>query len=250
MMVIGFGATALAQDGLNLSGIVGGTAIINDQVVAAGDSVGDLRVVTVAGDHVVLEGKAGKTLLRLKELDAKASKPAMARPSASGATPSMKPQAAPAAANPSQKVPEKASKHLDRSIENLKEADALLRSPVKYDALYVKAASYCDDAAREAQTALRLIYDEASRRPVTLHIAKVQQVRNAIIREKEELNTRVRTAIVNRQVFAGMTDQNVIASWGVPLSKTNVGPQERWAYKDPNGYQRNLNFSKGILVSF
>ncbi len=253
---LGWCAAVMAQEGLQLSGIVEGArrgAIVNDQIVTVGDSVGEYRVVEIGADHAVFENTKGKRTIRLKELDAKQTKPLRA-----GATPPVKPptvvnvpaEAAGNSQQPKSLIPEKASKHLDRSIDNLKQADELLKSQIKFDALYVKAAAFCADAGREAQAALRLIYDEGSRRPVQLHIAKIQQVQTAIIREKEDLNTRVRTAIVNQKIFVGMTSQNIISSWGPPLSKTNVGTQERWAYKDPNGYQRNLSFSKGILVSY
>jgi hypothetical protein len=249
-LVIG-GSAAAGADDLQLVGIMAGsrpTAIVNDQVVAVGDSVGSQRVVEIGTDHVVFEGPRGRLTKHLKELETKETPKAAP---VNKPKPAVKPQLnAPPSPAPMGKIPQKAGKHLDQSIEYLRDADELLKSQLKFNDLYERAGSFCANAAREAQLALNMIADEPSRKSVAQHITQVQKVQRAITRERDDFNTRVRTAIVNRQVFAGMTQQNVISSWGPPLSKTTIAAIERWVYKDPNGYQRNLNFSKGVLVSF
>jgi hypothetical protein len=245
-------AAAFADGNLQLSGIMQGsrpTAIVNDTIVAAGDFIEGYLVVEVGPDYVVFQNDQEKVVRRLKEEDKTNVKKGTA--SATGATPPKAPVVnAPADQRPAAATPERAGKRLDQSMEYLRQADDLLRAQIKFDALYVKAVSLCEEAAREAQAAIKLAPDEISRKSMQQHLAKIQKVQAAVVREKENLNTRVRTAIVNQQVFAGMTPQNVISSWGEPLSKTNVGKMERWAYKDANGYQRNLSFSNGVLVSF
>jgi hypothetical protein len=260
MLCFGAGVVALA-DGFELSGIFEGrvpTALVNDQIVGIGDQVGGYRVVEIGGDYVIIEDTKHKVTLHLKESKTAAPKVLPKPPSPSGATPPAKPPMAgmqspsAPALNPAARVqvPEKAGRHLDRSMDDLRQADELLKSPVKYDELYAKAAFMCSEASSEAQTALSGVADTAARNVIKEHLVKIQKVQQAITRERADLNTRVRTAVANQQIFNGMTTQNVISSWGPPLTKTNVGTLERWAYKDANGYQRNLNFSKGILVSF
>jgi hypothetical protein len=242
---------SVSAEEIKLSGIMGGDrpgAIINDQIVTVGDSVGNFRIVEIGGDYVVAEGPKGRVTVRLKEEKAAAPK-AKPAPALFGKPAAPKPKAAAAPAAPVQ-VPEKAGRRMDRSMDALRQADAVLKAPIPSDMMYVKAVGLCDEAAIEAQAALKNIPEGPGRKEVQNHLAKISKVKTAIIRDKEELNTRVRTAIVNRQVFQGMTMQNVISSWGVPLTKTTVGAQERWAYKDPNGYQRNLSFIEGILVAF
>jgi hypothetical protein len=250
-LFLGVCLSASAGD-LNLSGIFQGnqpTAFVNDQVVAVGDRIDGNRVVEIGNDYVVFENDKRRFVVHLKEAKAVSIKPAVR--SVTGATPPSVPRITPPAkpASPVQ-VPEKAGRYLDKSIENLRQADELLKSKVKFDGLYAKASMWCVDASREAQSALNNVSDEAGRNAVKDHLAKIQKLLTAIQKERAELNTRVRTAIANQQIFPGMTAQDVLSSWGTPLSKTNVGTLERWAYKDPNGYQRNLNFSGGILVSF
>jgi len=43
------------------------TAIINDHIVAVGDSLGDEKVLEINRDGVVLGGKRGKTVIKLKQ---------------------------------------------------------------------------------------------------------------------------------------------------------------------------------------
>lgn len=245
-------APAFAQDGLQLSGVMQGerpTAIVNDTIVAVGDSVGNYRVSEIAVDHVIFEGKSGKVTKYLKEPEpetkTKNVKPAAVKPKAADKKPAI--PATPAQAPQSN---DKARKRLDGSIAYLKQADELLSGGFKFERLYAKAIDLCGEAEREAQAALTGLTDPTVRGQVNGHIARIRKAKEAISRERADFNTRVRSTIAAKKLFTGMTTQDALSSWGVPLMKSSGGTAERWVYQDGNGYQTELTFDQGILISF
>ena len=82
------------------------------------------------------------------------------------------------------------------------------------------------------------------------HIDKIYKAKQMIIKEKADFSTRVRSVISAHQVFSGMTQRDVISSWGSPLMQNRDGGVEKWVYQDNNGYQKELVFKDGVLVSF
>lgn len=254
--VSNFCPLVFAEDGPKLSGIMNGPqpgAIINDQIVRVGDSLDGLRVVEIGADYVLCQTSKGKIELRLHEAETvEKTNKALGTKQPRGAN-SVKSAAAiqaPAPAPTSGSKDLKARKSLNRSIEYLKEGDALLKSPLVFERLYAKAASLCDDADREAQAAFRAVADDALRLGIKEHIDRVRQAKQKILNEKSNFNTRVRTLISAHQLMTGMTQRDVVSSWGQPLMQNRDGGLEKWIYQDNNGYQKELVFKDGIMVSF
>ncbi len=246
--LVAFGTPAFAQDDLQLSGVMQGkrpTAIVNDKVVGAGDSVGIYRVLEISADHVVFESRSGTITKYLKEPETKTAKPVPSKPQAAVQKPSNPPPAS-SGTQPGNKARE----HLNNSMEYLRQGDELLKGDLKFERLYAKAVSLCDDAEREAQVALKGMSDAANRGQVNDIIARIRKAKEAILRERADFNTRVRSIVAAKKVITGMTSQDVISSWGAPLTKTVSGDVERWMYQDNNGYQKELTFNSGILVAF
>ena len=121
---------------------------------------------------------------------------------------------------------------------------------MKFEDLYLQAAGLCSKAEREAQEAISGVSSDAGRTEIRQHIDRIRRAKAAIAREKAELNTRFRSAIAVGKILSGMSAQNVIESWGPPLSKTDVGKVQKWAYKNGDGYQTECVFNRGILISF
>lgn len=247
-------AMANADEGFNLSGIMNGSApsaIINDRIVGIRDNVDGCQILEIGADHVVCQGPGGIVNLRLKEAAA-AQAPAAAKNETS------KPVAKPAKQvnSPAGKSIEdgpadvQARKLMERSVVFLKEGAELLRSPMMFERLYAKAAELCDEADREAQGAFRLASGDALKAGIKNHIDKVRQAKDIILKEKADFNTRIRSLVSAKQILTGMTQQNVNSSWGPPLIRNRDGEVEKWVYQDNSGYQKELVFKGGILVSF
>lgn len=243
-----------ADDALRLSGIIAGdqpSAIINDQIVSVGDRVGNVQIIAIAQDHVIYQGARGPVKLNLSS-----SVSSDKQPRSPLSQPLVSPEvnadrSVSSSQNPvSTKASDKARMYLEQSVEYLKQADELLKSPVVYERLYTKAADLCDLADRQAQQVFRFVTDEAVRVNVRDHIDRVRKVKNAILKEKADLATHVRSLIAARQIKTGMSMRDVTSSWGSPLMQNRDGQTEKWVYQDNNGYQKELVFQDGILIGY
>lgn len=243
-------SSACAQEVPKLSGIMQGdspTAILNDQILAVGDETNGFRVVEIGYDYVVCEGKKGLVRLSMAQEDSAKEKPKTKKSQA--AVPARAPAAA-AAQGMNPQMQQKAAQFLEKSIDRLKEADKLLRSPFVFERLYDKAIELCDAADREAQSAMRSVTGDTPKAGIANHIEKIRKAKTAIVKEKAEFSTRMRSLIASRQVATGMTQRDVTSSWGQPLMQNRDGTLLKWVYQDANGYQKELVFKDGILVSF
>lgn len=241
-----------AQGSPKLSGIMQGetpTAIINDQILAVGEETDGCRVVEIGADFVVCEAKKGTVRLMLAQAqdDLKADK---GKSKTVSASPVVEAPVAAAAQGTTQQMQARARKSLDKSIEYLKEADALLKSPFMFEWLYAKAIDLCEQADREAQSALRSVAEDAVKQGVNTHIEKIRKAKEMIVKEKANFNTRIRALIAARQLITGMTQRDVVSSWGQPLMRNRDGELEKWIFQDGNGHQKELVFKDGILVGF
>ncbi len=242
--------SAYAQEVPKLSGIMQGdapTAILNDQILAVGDETNGFRVIEIGPDYVVCEGKRGVVRLSMDDEGSTKEKPKTKKTQAAAP---VKAPAATAAQGTTLEMQAKARKYLDRSVEYLKEADKLLKSPFVFEWLYAKAIDLCEAADREAQLALRSVTEDALKMGIIEHIGKIRKAKEMIAQEKANFSTRIRSMISARQVATGMTQRDVTSSWGQPLMRNRDGAVEKWVYQDGNGYQKELVFKDGILVSF
>jgi|CXWL01.1.fsa_nt_gi hypothetical protein len=244
--------SVFADDALKLSGIMNGvrpTAIVNDQIVAVGDSIDGFQVFEIGADYVVCQNKKGNVELRLKQDDVAVVKPKAV--SLNTVVPKdIKAPEVSKTQSTNNREDLQARKYLDRSIEYLKQGDALLKSPLAFERLYSKAADFCDNADREAQAAFRSVTGEAFRAGIKEHIDRVRQAKQAILKEKANFNTRVKSMIAAHQIITGMTQRDAVSSWGAPLMQNRDGGVEKWVYQDNNGYQKELVFKDGILVGY
>lgn len=251
VLIVLVSRNACAQEVPKLSGIMQGdvpTAILNDQIVAIGDEAGGFRVLEIGPDYVVCEGKRGT--VRLGMADEGSAKEKTKSKKAQAAAAPVKAPAATAAQGTTREMQAKARGYLDRSVEYLKEADKLLRSPFMFEWLYAKAIDLCEAADREAQMALRSVTEDALKMGIIEHIGKIRKAKELIVQEKANFNTRVRSLIAERQLITGMTQRDVVSSWGQPLMRNRDGAVEKWVYQDDKGHQKELVFKEGILVSF
>lgn len=241
-----------ADENFKLSGIMNGSApsaIINDKIVGVGDNVDGCRITEIGADHVVCQTPAGTVNLQLNEGGAaepaaKAQTPAVNRPPKAKSMIASSNNAADGPADT------EARKHMERSMAFLKQGDELLKSPMVFERLYSKAAELCDESDREAQIAFRSATGEAMQAGIRNHIEKVRRAKQIILKEKADFNTRIRSLVAARQILTGMTQQNVNSSWGPPLMQNRDGELEKWVYQDNSGYQKELVFKGGILISF
>lgn len=243
--------SACAQEVPKLSGIMQGdvpTVILNDQILAVGDETNGFRVVEIGPDYVVCEGKRG--VVRLSMADEGQTKEKPKSKKAQTAAAPVKAPAAAATQGTSRDMQAKARKYLDNSVGYLKEADKLLKSPFVFERLYAKSIELCEAADREAQSALRSVTEDALKMGIVEHIGKIRKAKEMIVQEKANFSTRIRSMISARQVATGMTQRDAASSWGQPLMRNRDGDVEKWVYQDDNGYQKELVFKDGILVSF
>lgn len=240
--------SALAQDDLQLSGVMQGdkpTAIVNDTIVAVGGIIDNYKVIEITSDHVVFEGKSGRFIKYLKEPQVKTVKPVSSRLQAA---PEISPNPPPVVKG--SKSIDDAQKHLNAAMDYLRQGDDILRGELKFERLYAKAVSFCDDAEREAQIALSELTDEKARNQVKGLIDGIRKSKEKISSARADFNTHIRSLVAAKQLVVGMTAQDVTSSWGPPLSKSNAGSVERWMYQDENGNQKETKFSDGTLVAF
>lgn len=242
--------SVFAEEAPTLSGIMQGdspSAIINNKFVTVGETVDGYRIVDIGADYVQCQGQRG--IVRLSMAQEDSTKEQSKTKKSQNAAP-VKAPAATAAQGTTREMQAKARKYLDRSVEYLKEADKLLRSPFMFEWLYAKAIDLCEAADREAQLALRLVTEDALKMGIIEHIGKIRKAKELIVQEKANFNTRIRSMISARQIVTGMTQRDVVSSWGQPLMQNRDGTLEKWVYQDANGYQKELVFKDGIMVSF
>lgn len=244
---------SFAED-LKLSGIMNGqnpTAIINDQVVAVGDSVSGVQIIEIAADHVVCQGPKEQWVLRLNEEgNSAAPRPKVVAQEKPKTSSNDHVNQEPETSNANDPKNVQSRRALDQSIELIKQADALLKSPVVFERLYSKAAEVCDEADRQAQNAFRQAGDDALRVSIKKHIDRVRKAKQSVLKEKADFNTHIRTLISSHQIKTGMTARDVVSSWGNPLMQNRDGEVEKWVFQDNNGYQKELVFKDGILVGY
>lgn len=252
--VVMFFPVVFADEVLKLSGIMAGdkpTAIINDQIVAVGDWVGDIEIKAIAADHVICQGKQGRFELRLNVSDSPVITSNKAAAIASQAkNVSQQNKVQPSGNSAPAPVPVKVRRYLEQSLEYLKQADELLKSPLVSERLYTKAAHLCDLADKEAQQTFRFASSDEVRKNVKAHIDKVRRVKGTILAKKSDFATHIRSLIAARQIKTGMTSRDVTSSWGPPLMQNRDGQLEKWAYQDANGRQKELIFRDGILIGY
>lgn len=250
LFVVSFQLSVFAQEAPKLSGIMQGdspSAIINDKFVTVGETVDGYRIVEIGEDYVQCEGVRGALRLSLAQPEASKDRSKKQKAAASAPVP---PAVAASAQGTQQQMQLKAAKFLERSIDHLKEADRLLKSPLVFERLYAGAIEMCDAADREAQSAMRSVTGDTPKAGIANHLQKIRKAKEAIVKEKAEFTTRIRTLIAAKQVATGMTQRDVVSSWGAPLMQNRDGTLEKWIYQDANGYQKELVFKDGILVSF
>ncbi|MBL8013319.1 MAG: hypothetical protein JNN05_05675, partial [Candidatus Omnitrophica bacterium] len=138
-----------AEEAYKLSGIMAGdkpTAIINDQIVAVGDWLGNVRVTRIGEDHVICQGQQGAFELKLNVSASpviKTEKSGAVKPAVDlGAK--TKTSTVAEASQGSAEIPGKARRYMEQSVEYLKEADQLLKAPLISERIYTKAADLCD----------------------------------------------------------------------------------------------------------
>ena len=248
LMTVMSSGLVVADQSLRLSGIMNGeepTAIINDQILAVGDSVEGVRIIEIGSDFVKCHGAQGTFELKLNT-SALVSKPKVPANSSIVATKDVKPSSI--KSNSAKDLQARTS--LNQSLELLKQADTLLKSPLVFERLYVKSAQLCDEAEREAQTAFRVVNDDAFRLAIKQHIDKVRQAKEMILKEKANLATHIRSLIAAHQIKTGMTSRDVSSSWGPPLMRNRDGQLEKWVYQDNNSNQKELVFRDDILIAY
>ena len=147
-------------------------------------------------------------------------------------------------------LPSNVRRYMDRSVAYLKDADELLKVSLVSERVYTKAAELCDLADREAQQVFRFSTGDQVRLNVKNHIDKVRQVKNAILKQKADFTTHIRSLVAEHQIKTGMTVRDVAFSWGPPLMQNRDGQSEKWVYQDNNGYQKELIFRDGILIGY
>lgn len=246
--------SSFAQEAPKLSGIMQGdapAAILNDKIVAVGESVDGFRVIEVGADYVDCEGRRGVVRLMLPQAQAASKKTSVSGSKPAGATPPSMPVAASSPSTPALSSNQaKAEKYLAKSFDYLKQADAVVKTPLLFERVFDKSIELCEAAETEAQNALRSAVGNDAKAGIANHIEKVRKAKNDIAKEKANFNMRIRSYIAAKQVVAGMTQRDVTSSWGQPLMRNRDGNLEKWVYKDNYGNQKELAFQEGILVSY
>jgi hypothetical protein len=219
--------------------------------VSVGDTVSGIRILEIASDHVVCQDSQRQWVLSLAQ-EKKATE--LPKTSILNKWKTNSPSADIPAQPPTRAADDhsniEARRSMEKSMEILKQGDALLKSPLIFERLYTKAADLCDEADRQAQNAFRLAKDEAFRVGVKKHIDRVRLAKQMILKEKADYNTRNRSLISAHQVRTGMTSRDVVSSWGAPLMQNRDGQVEKWVYQDQNGYQKEMVFKDGILIGY